>query len=187
MCNNERPQTIARAAWIAAASLGAMLASNPAHAACASTRAEAAASSTVMPAPLAAMGERGGFRVISIHWDPILHQRWAQVASCAHPEWPTVELPTGISLQSNLSQQSAQQPSAESVLPMLPVVHAGDIVQLWSREDDLRIEVAAIAEQSGALGQPVRVRLMQRATLGQQIEEQFNGVVRGPHDVEMQR
>ena len=108
-------------------------------------------------------------------------------ASCAHPESPTVELPAGISLQSNLPQQSSQQPSADSLLPLLPVVHAGDIVQLRSQEDALRIEVAAIAEQSGALGQPVRVRLMQRATLGQQIEEQFNGVVRGPHDVEMQR
>ena len=131
---------------------------------------------------------KDGFRVTSTRWDPILHQRWAQVASCEHPEWPTVELPAGVSLQiAPVANKSAAARSADSLLPLLPVVHAGDIVQLWSQEDVLRIEVAAIAEQSGALGQPVRVRLMQRATLGQQTEEQFNGVVRGPHDVEMQR
>jgi hypothetical protein len=180
MRRNSRPQSLLQAVALAAAGLWVAFASNPAHAACANTRAEAAAG-------LHATAEQGGFRVTSTRWDPILHQRWAQVASCAHPEWPTVELPAGISLQSNLPHQSSQQPSADSLLPLLPVVHAGDIVQLWSQEDDLRIEVAAIAEQSGALGQPVRVRLMQRATLGQQIEEQFNGVVRGPHDVEMQR
>ena len=173
------PQSLLRPVALAAAGLWAAFGLNLAQAACTNTRAEAAAG-------LHATAGQGGFRVTSTRWDPVLHQRWAQIASCAHPEWPTVELPAGISLQSSLSQ-SSQQPGADSLLPLLPVVHAGDIVQLWSQEDDLRIEVAAIAEQSGALGQPVRVRLMQRATLGQQMEEQFNGVVRGPHDVEMQR
>ena len=175
-----RPQSLLRPVALAAAGLWAAFGSNPAHAVCANTRAEAAAG-------LHTTAAQGGFRVASTRWDPILHQRWAQVASCSHPEWPKVELPAGIALQSNLSQQASRQPGADSLLPLLPVVHAGDIVQLWSQEDDLRIEVAAIAVQSGALNQPVRVRLMQRATLGQQTEEQFVGIVRGPHDVEMQR
>jgi hypothetical protein len=70
---------------------------------------------------------------------------------------------------------------------MLPVVRAGDVVRLWSREDAVRIELAAMAEENGGLGKTVRVRLMPRNTLGQQPEEQLLGVVRGPHDVEMQR
>lgn len=190
MRTNQRPHSIARVVCIAAAGLCAILAPNPAHAACAGTRAEAAAGAAATIAPFAATGERGRFRVTSTRWDPILHQRWAQVASCEHPEWPTVELPAGASLQIAPSSQQAQQASADntdSLRQILPLVHAGDIVQLWSQQDVLRIEVAAIAEQSGALNQSVRVRLMQRPTLGQQTEEQFTGVVRGPHDVEMQR
>lgn len=176
MSTNNRLRSII---LLTVAGLWVSLASNPAHAACAVTRAEAAAG-------LHATVDQGGFHVTSTRWDPILHQRWAQVASCDHPEWPTVEFPASVSLQIAPSRQS-EQGSADSLLPLLPVVHAGDIVQLWSQEDVLRIEVAAIAEQSGALGKPVRVRLMQRGTLGQQTEEQFIGVVRGPHDVEMQQ
>lgn len=175
-----RPQSLLRPVALAVAGLWAAFGSNPAHAVCANTRAEAAAG-------LHATAEQGGFRVTSTRWDPILHQRWAQVASCEHPEWPTVELLAASSLQTAPPSQQTQQAGTDSLQQLLPMVHAGDIVQLWSQEDVLRIEVAAIAEQSGALNQPVRVRLMQRATLGQQTEEQFVGIVRGPHDVEMQR
>ena len=49
---------------------------------------------------------------------------------------------------------------------MFPVVRAGDVVRLWSREEDVRIEVAAMAEESGGLGKTVRVRLMPRNNAG---------------------
>ena len=168
-----------RSLLLLAVCLGSTLASHTAHAVCVNTQAEAAAGQH-------ATAEQGGFRVTSTRWDPILHQRWAQVASCDHPEWPPVELPANASLKAASSRPS-EQGSEASLLPLQPVVRAGDIVQLWSQEDVLRIEVAAIAEQSGALGKPIRVRLMQRGTLGRQTEEQFIGVVRGPHDVEMQQ
>src|SRR5580698_1049748 len=35
----------------------------------------------------------GGYRVTNIQSDPVLEQRWAIVASCNHPEWPSVAVP----------------------------------------------------------------------------------------------
>ena len=128
--------------------------------------------------------DKAGFHVISMHWDPVLRRRWALVGVCDHPDWPAVVMPMS-DLRGEFSTTQSQE-VRRAVLRAEPVVRAGDAVQLWSRQGDLRIEAAAIAEQNGGLGQVVRVRLMQRKTLGQQVEEEFSGVVRGPRDVEMQ-
>lgn len=128
--------------------------------------------------------DKAGLHVISMHWDPVLRRRWAVVGVCDHPDWPAVVMP-----MSDLESESHTTQSREvhqDALQAEPVVRAGDAVQLWSKQGDLRIEAAAIAEQSGGLGRIVRVRLMQRKTLGQQVEEEFSGIVRGPRDVEMQ-
>jgi hypothetical protein len=117
-----------------------------------------------------------------MRWDSVLGETWVQVVSCDHPEWPPVELAVR-----GRRMETTESVSGDELFPQLPVVRAGDAVELWSMQDDIRIEVAAIAEQSGALGKTVRVRLMHRETLGSQIEEQFMAVVRGPHDVEMLR
>ena len=165
--------------WIAVWIVG-VLAVTIAQASCARTPAEAArlaADGATRPAA----GD-GGFRVESMRWDPILQQRWARIASCAHPEWPAVEMPVAASATLRTTPSRA-----EALLPESPVVRAGDAVQLWIRQGDLRIEAAAIAEQSAEMGQTVRVRLMQRKTLGQQKEEEFRAVVRGPHDVEIEQ
>jgi hypothetical protein len=168
--------------WIAGWSLLGVGLANVALAACARTPA-AAAALMGKSAEASVAGDGGGFRVTSMRWDPLLRRRWALVASCGHPEWPAVEVPVS-SLDTSVGLGREQ---LQSLLPQLPVVRAGDVVQLWSREEGLRIEVGAVAEESGALGKTVRVRLMRRSTLGQQAEGQFLGVVRGPHDVEMQR
>jgi len=128
--------------------------------------------------------DKAGFRVISMHWDAVLRRRWALVGVCDHPDWPAMVMPMS-DLESEPHTTQSQEVHQEA-LRAEPVVRAGDAVQLWSRQGDLRIEAAAIAEQSGGLGQVVRVRLMQRKTLGQQVEEEFSGIVRGPRDVEMQ-
>ena len=129
-------------------------------------------------------GDGGGFRVTSMRWDPLLRRRWALVVSCEHPEWPAVELPVP-ALES--AARDGERDQAKYFLPRLPVVRAGELVHLWSQEDNLRIDIGAVAEQNGAVGERVRVRLTQRNGLGNQIEEQFLGVVRGPRDVEITR
>lgn len=166
--------------WVAAWVL-CVLVATLAHAGCAKTPAEAAMGDD---APRSAVSGKG-FRVKSMRWDPVLRQRWALIASCEHPEWPAMELPTHGEETAAASRAGLRY--ADALLAVAPVVRAGDAVQLWSRQGYLRIEAAAVAEQSGGLGEHVRVRLMQRKTLGQQLEEEFSGVVRGPHNVEMQQ
>lgn len=123
----------------------------------------------------------GSVLVTSVRWDPVLHRRWEMVVPCGHPDWPASELPAhGMSA----SMKAQARTAAQSVTPPL-VVRAGDVVQLWSQQGSLRIEAAGIAEQGGSVGQIVRVRLAPRRTLGQQVEEQFRGVIRGPRNVEM--
>ena len=143
---------------------------------------EAAASSVGSASALPAV-TAGGYRVASVRLDPFLHERWAMVANCDHPEWPAIEMP----LPTMQTQRSVVRESVSlAVKPVHPVVRAGDTVELWSRQGDLRIEMAAVAEQNGGLGESVRVRLMPRQTLGAQTEKEFLAVVRGPRDVEMQ-
>jgi hypothetical protein len=169
--------------WIAGLSFSGTVVTDSALAVCASTPAKAVAGEVGKSAAPSSSGGGAGFRVTFVRWDPVLRQRWAMVASCDHPEWPAVELPALL----GRDPSSGRPGNGEGFLPVLPVVGAGDVVRLWSRQDDVRIEVAAMAEESGGLGKTVRVRLMPRNTLGPQLEEKLLGVVRGPHDVEMQR
>jgi hypothetical protein len=172
--------------WVLGLSLSGTIATSAVWAACANTPAGAAAGLKGANT-LFALKQDGGFRVQSLRWDPVLRQRWALVVSCAHPEWPAIEIVSQISDGATLPSGETAQGRANSLVPLLPVMRAGDEVQLWSQEGDLRIEVAALAEQNGSLGKTIRLRLMRRETLGSQVQEQFYGIVRGPHNVEMQR
>jgi hypothetical protein len=124
-----------------------------------------------------------GYRVTGVHWDPLLRQNWATIASCEHPEWPKFSIRTGETnaVPYRVATQVQRAPSS------VPVVRAGDIVRLWRQEDLLRIEVTGVAEQSGGLGKSIRVRLLRRNTDDQSTEKQFIGIIRGPSNVEMQR
>ena len=126
----------------------------------------------------------GGYRVTSIQSDVVLGQRWALIASCDHPEWPTLALQMHGSdpLPSTLQIRQGSRDDISAI----PVVHAGDPVRLWKQEDLLRIEIAGISEESGSLGNKIRVRLLHRNTDDQAMQEQFSGIIRGPSDVEMQ-
>lgn len=150
---------------------GVALVAPVASAVCASTPAAAVSLSETSGGQI--MQGEDGYRVTSVRWDQLLRQGWAMVARCGHPEWPEVALQTRVS-----------HLVLDVGVPL--VVRAGDTVRLWRRENDLRIEVAAVAEESGGLGKSIRVRLMHAGMEGQP-ERQMVGVVRGPEDVEMQR
>jgi Chaperone for flagella basal body P-ring formation len=124
-----------------------------------------------------------GYRVTSVRWDPLLRQGWAMVARCGHPEWPEFALPTHVS---SWALKREEGTTLIGLVDVPLVVRAGDTVRLWRRENELLIEVAAVAEESGSLGKSIRVRLV-RAGMEGQAERQMVGVVRGPADVEMQR
>lgn len=164
--------------WIALLGLlGLASAASASAANCARTPAAAVKSAGTISAPLP---EGNGYRVASVRWDPVLRQNWATIVSCGHPEWP------GISLRTGEAGPAAQAVSAPVREDRSPVVRAGDIVALWRQEEMLRIEVTGVAEQSGSVGETIRVRLLRRAGSNQSVEEQFSGIVRGRADVEMQ-
>ncbi|WP_348269322.1 flagella basal body P-ring formation protein FlgA [Edaphobacter paludis] len=150
---------------------------------CAATPAAAAksaAKSTGAGSSHSSLPEGKGYRVTSVRWDPVMRQSWATIVSCAHPELP------GISLRTDDTNHATHEVSAMVREDRSPVVRAGDIVAMWRQEDLLRIEVAGVAEQSGSVGETIRVRLLRRPGSNQSIEEQLSGVVRGRADVEIQ-
>jgi flagella basal body P-ring formation protein FlgA len=106
------------------------------------------------------------------------------IVSCGHPEWPAFAFPANGAI-SIKTLQEGDRSLTESV-KTAPVVRAGDIVRLWRQESLLRIEVAGVSEESGGLGNTIRVRLLRRNPDDQSIPEQFSGVVRGPSNVEIQ-
>ncbi|MEO6909617.1 MAG: flagella basal body P-ring formation protein FlgA [Edaphobacter sp.] len=134
---------------------------------------------TASPHP--AKADSLGYRVTMIRWDPVLRQSWARVASCGHPEWPEV------SVRATTLAGPARQSSRRGVevFPLALVVRAGDVVRLWRQEQEMRLEVTGVAEESGGLGSRIRVRLLRRETDEPSQEEQFTGIVRGPSNVEM--
>lgn len=130
------------------------------------------------------VAEGKGYRVTSIRRDHVLDQRWATIARCGHPEWPSLSLRTSetdTALHLPVTQIQEEDSQAR------PSVRAGDIVHLWRQESLLRIEVTGVAEENGRVGKLIRVRLLRSDTDDQSIEQQFTGIVRGPADVEMQR
>ncbi len=158
-----------------------LLAARAAFAVCASTPAAAVSLNETNGGQMVEGDD--GYRVTSVRWDLVLRQGWAMVVRCGHPGWPEVALPTRVSSQALKSEEGKTFTGAAGAALM---VRAGDRVRLWRREDELRIEVAAVAEESGGVGKNIRVRLV-RAGMEGQVERQMVGVVRGPEDVEMQR
>ncbi|MEO8736552.1 MAG: flagella basal body P-ring formation protein FlgA [Edaphobacter sp.] len=165
--------------WIAALSVQGAASTALAQIVCARTPAAAVKSIGTESLP---MPEGKGYRVTSVHWDPVMRQNWATIANCEHPEWPEASLRVG---ETNGALSRSVIQVSEEHSPKLPIIRAGDIVRLWRQEDLLRIEVTGVAEESGSVGKTIRVRLLRRNTDDQSQEEQYTGIVRGPSDVEM--
>jgi hypothetical protein len=151
--------------------------------ACASTPAaalQAAQSSTGTSVPTLA-GARG-FRVASVRWDSLQQRNWAVIESCDHRERPSVVIALGAPAPA-LSAASLTRPNVPP-----PIVRAGDIVRLWKNDRLAHLEIIGIAEENGAAGTRVRVRLAASKDAEGQVTQPryFAGIVRGPADVEME-
>lgn len=129
----------------------------------------------------AMLTSRDRYRVSGIRWDPILNQRWAMISSCNHPERPSISV-----LLTNSRQSTSFLKGDVSAQSPFPVVHAGDLVQLWSQEQNFRIEIAGRVEQNGAAGNKVRVRMLHSGFDAGQTQTTI-GIVRGPGNVEILR
>jgi hypothetical protein len=130
------------------------------------------------------MVQTEGYRIATIRRDPLLHQRWAMVASCGHPERPLMAMLLPEQRADAVSASKSNSTGDQRSNPF-PIVHAGDLVQLLAWEKNLRMEIAGKAEESGALGSTVRVRQLNSGfDIGR--EQTFVGVVRGPGKIEIQ-
>jgi hypothetical protein len=132
--------------------------------------------------PKGLVGE--AYYAAGVRWDPVLQREWILLGPCEHPE----RLPVARQLPSSEQDDPVDRRNVQKIavisrgIPL--VVHAGEIVQLWKQEDNLRIVVAGVSEEGAGLGKTVRVRLVPAST-GQQQERQLSGIVRGPGIVEM--
>ncbi|HEX4652174.1 MAG TPA: flagella basal body P-ring formation protein FlgA [Granulicella sp.] len=126
-----------------------------------------------------------GWVLREVHWDPILRHAWEVFADPAHPERPTVAV-LADGAQQELARGAAEERS-RAIAAAVPVVRIGDRVMLWSTEKNLRLQLAAVAEENGALGDHIRLRIPGAAwDNGANSQQSVRGVVRSATDVEME-
>ncbi|MHB1022544.1 MAG: flagella basal body P-ring formation protein FlgA [Acidobacteriaceae bacterium] len=153
---------------------------------CKTTPRAAVAALHLLPTEANALARsQAGYRVRGVHWDATLGIGWALLEECAHPErpWTAVRVRGAENLHMHAVHGvgSAAMPRPIAALPMLkPAVHAGDSVRLWQSGEWVRIELAAVAEQSGKVGDDIWLRVHRAGTL-----QQMRGIVRAPGSVEM--
>jgi hypothetical protein len=110
----------------------------------------------------------------ALRWDPVLRRQWLTTTDCNHPERPP---------QATLTTTSTPLPHTITQPNTPLVIRAGDRIRLWSVDRNTRTELSAIAEESGALGASIRVRLEPIST--GETRPEFRGIVRGPANVEL--
>jgi hypothetical protein len=117
----------------------------PDGAGCAPT-AEAAVARILSKA--AGSGSAAGFKVVAVRTDSLRKRSWAIVASCSDASWPMVaiELAADVATFSHTTAAQGQ-------------VRIGDRVVVQQDNQQSRIELAGVAEDSGALRDLIRVRL----------------------------
>jgi flagella basal body P-ring formation protein FlgA len=119
-------------------------------------------------------------KAIRVHWDPVLRQSWVTTFNCDHPERPAQAARVVSQVQGLFDTKGRVD---EIAVRTSPIVHAGETVLLWSEERNTRIEVSGTAEENGAIGDTIHVRLTQNTSVA--IVPQLVGVVRGAGNVEM--
>jgi hypothetical protein len=141
-------------------------------------------------------GVRGveGYRLETVRRDVFSGAVWATVKSCGHPERPGVMLlaSVGTGLGGGISVGMARRSeiAADRVLVML----AGTRVRFVETDENARMEMSAVAQSSGAVGDRVRVRLLpvssdggsDGATSWASSERFATGIVRSRDLVEME-
>ena len=141
--------------------------------------------------PLAAMMARAqlrGMRLREVRWDPVLKQNWAVLEDVEHPEYPLwAERVDTIGPQGSAGGASGGSQPSPGVAPARPsvaIIHYGDRVRLWRNEQNVRIEMSAIAEGSAAAGDEVKLRIPGSGVDGDS-GWRVVGIVHGSGDVEM--
>ncbi len=133
--------------------------------------------------------EARGYRVREVWLDPVLQQRWAVLQSVNHPELPLLaeltELSTvGPALAAGGNEVAGLKAPAATATGFQ--VRSGDRVILWSAEQNVRMQMSAIAEGNAAVGDRIQLRVTGAGVNGE-TGWRISGIVRGPASVEMER
>ena len=146
---------------------------------CLAGRGESTCFRTIKEAALQAGVRDGeGFQLAGIRLDRVGGGRWARVVSCSHPERPGMALRVPESPLERASE-NAHSPAAplSAAAPQsvpAPLVLVGALVHVFKIEQNVRLEMAGVAQQSGGLGDTVKVRV---GAVGE--ERLASAVVRG--------
>jgi hypothetical protein len=117
-----------------------------------------------------------GFRVASQRIDPFSGRTWVEVARCDHPEWPSATFASSVSA-SPMTGQPAIAPIR------VALVRAGSRVRVVLTDDQMRVEMSAIAQTEGGLGDRIRIRIV---SLSPETPEVYlTAIVRGAGYMEM--
>lgn len=146
-----------------------------------------AASSAYAAESLATVRQRAesrGYRVREVRWDPVLQQRWAVLESVANPQLPLLAELTDSG--EDLHASAAAVSIAPTFKVTEPAVRSGERVILWSAEQNVRMQMGAIAEGNAAVGQQIQVRVTGAGVNGD-AGWRATGTVRGPGSVEIER
>lgn len=111
----------------------------------------------------------------ALRWDPVLRQQWLTTVDCNHLERPA---------QSKLTFTSTPLPKTIRSLEKPLTIRAGDRIRLTYHQSTTRMELTGIAEESGATGSTIHVRLTQ-STSNTNIPE-LRAIVCGPAEAELQ-
>ena len=127
-----------------------------------------------------------GYRVTRMHRDVVLGTRWASVERCGHPEMPGLTLQaSGVGTTAERTEQTRVANAAVRIAGP-KVIRPGETVRLWRQETNVRMEMAAVSDESGAAGDRIRMRVTVQGESGVDNVRYVYGLVRGPADVEME-
>jgi hypothetical protein len=122
-----------------------------------------------------------------IRWDAVLRQSWAVLEDTEHPERPLwAELTDAVGPATGSAGVGRPPQVVPVYKPTVTVIHYGDRVRLWRNERNVRIEMSAIADGSGGVGDEVRLRIPGSGVDGD-TGWRVSGIVQGPGDVEMEQ
>src|SRR5215475_10456837 len=118
--------------WVVAAfGVTGIAAASSISSACARTPAQAMEAARSLT-PLEVSPQGSGYRVTAVRLDPLLHQRWATISSCDHPERPSIALLMPVLGGDGGFPQADRSANDQKSQAPFPAVHAGDLVRLWS-------------------------------------------------------
>jgi hypothetical protein len=139
------------------------------------------------PETLATVTQRAearGLRLREVRWDAVLQQRWAVLEDVAHPGRPLIAELTNAGLgASGTTEVDVHQIAALQTVEV--AVHYGDRVVLWSAQQNVRMQMAAVAEGDAAVGSRVQLRVTGAGVNGD-MGWRVTGIVRGLGSVEME-